>query len=112
MLTFGNRLRVGHVRRHEPEPPGEPRAGDEARRDGHDVALVRELAAPPVGAEELRELCVGVGVAHVDAGAGLHLLLEDGGVLDAADGAGGDEDDAGLGFCELALEEVGEVVPS
>lgn len=111
-LTFRNRLRIRHIRRHKPKPLREARAGDKPRRDGHDIALARELAAPPVGGEELRKLCRGVDRAHVRAGAGLHRLLDGRDIADVADGARGDEDDAGLGVYELVLEEVGEVVPS
>ncbi|KAJ6441095.1 cyclase protein [Purpureocillium lavendulum] len=81
-LTLWDRLGIWHVRGQlKVDGPSEARVGDEARRDGHDAALAVELAAPPVRAEELGELAVGVDGAEVRARAG--EVVDDGGLAPA-----------------------------
>lgn len=110
-LTFVNRLCIRHVKRQlHPGPSTDICPRDKTGRDGHDVALAEELAAPPVGAEELRELGIRVDRVARGARAGLHLALDHGGVRDAADGPGGDENHSRMRLDELILQLVNEVM--
>jgi hypothetical protein len=65
-LTLGDRLGIGHVhRQRDSRAPAETGAGDKAWRYGDNVARASELAAPPVGSEQLHKFCItinGIGV--------------------------------------------------
>lgn len=54
---------------------GDSGLGDQARGDGDDTAL-GQLAAPPVCAQELHKLGLGVDAPIVCSGVGQHVLVE------------------------------------
>jgi hypothetical protein len=56
---------------------GEAGVGDQARRDGDNAAL-RQLAAPPVGSQELHELALGVDGPVLYPGTGQEVLVKHG----------------------------------
>lgn len=78
LRTFRYSFSIGHVHgRLEGTRPPQPRVGDEAWRDGDDVAVPREVAAPPMGAQKLHKFALAVHWHVILAGAGLEVLLQD-----------------------------------
>lgn len=69
MLTFRHRpgVRHGQAKAHAPVTR-EPGLRDQARGHGDDPAPGLQVAAPPVGPQQLRELGLAVGVDGVAAG--------------------------------------------